>query len=124
MSSIYVSQNRFQVTLKPLRIPFPYMFSPLAIQLAHHHIDDTEQRDEVRDLIADANLFQRRDVDKRWSANVVAPGIGLAVRDYIKPELAFGGFDAPIGLACRHANLILRLLRVDRSRGDLLERLL
>ena len=89
MSSMYVSQNCFQVTLNPLRIPFPYIFSPLAIQLAHHNVDDTEQSDEICDLRAQANLLQRSDVDEGWSADMIAPGIWLAVRDHVKAKFTF-----------------------------------
>ena len=126
MSSIYVFQNRFQVTLNPLRIPFfrTCSSSPLAIQLAHHNIKDTEQGDEIRDLGAETNLLKRGDVDERWSADVIAPRIRLAVRDHVKAEFTFGRFDATIRFTRRDPDLILRFLGVDRPLGDLLDGLL
>src|ERR1041384_6476162 len=104
MSSMYVSQNRFQVTLNPFNIPFPYMFSPLAIQLAHHNVDHTEQQNEIGDLSAKTHLFQRGDVDEGWSADVITPGIRFPIRDNVESQLTFRGFAATIRLPSRHAN--------------------
>jgi hypothetical protein len=61
----YVFQNRFQVTPKSFKNTFSvHVHLLLAIQLAHHDIEHAEQRDEVRDLGADAHLLEAGDVDE------------------------------------------------------------
>src|ERR1041384_2800145 len=98
--------NRLAGRIHPLRIPFPYIIHisfvygafphapalesasytiwELSIQLAHHHIDHAKQQNEVCNLVAKTHLFQRGDVDKRWSADVITPRIRLAVRDRVE----------------------------------------
>ena len=90
----------------------------LTIQLTHHHIQDAEQSDEIRDLRAEAYLFQRRDVDERWGPDVITPRIRLAVRDDIEGEFTFGRFDPTVRFSGRYPDLILRFLRVDSVPGE------
>src|SRR5918996_906781 len=96
----------------------------LSIQLAHHNVNDTKQGDEIRNLFSDTNSLERSNVDERGSAHMIAPGIWLAVRDYVKAQLAFRGFNTTIRFPCRNPNLIDRFLRIDRALRDLLNGLL
>src|SRR5215207_10297257 len=55
---------------------------------------------------------------------MIAPRIRFAVRDDIKCQFTFGGFNATIRFPGRDPDLIRWFLRIDRPQGNLLDGLL
>jgi hypothetical protein len=70
-----------------------------SIHLSEDDIDAAEDRDHIGDVMAEAKILEDGEVDEAGGTNAVAIGVGRAVADEIEAELAFGRFDAAVGLA-------------------------
>src|SRR3990172_8407522 len=103
--------------MNPLIIPSPYIARSLAVSLAQHNVNAAENNHNVGNLRAFAQFTQHRQIDERWSANVIAIRIRLAGRDDVEAQLAFRPFHTPVRFTRRGADVVLRLAGHDLATG-------
>src|ERR1017187_766089 len=91
-----------------------------SIDLAEHDIDRADDRDEVRDEVANRHFRQRLQVDEARRPHVEAIWLVRPVRDEVEAELALRRLDR--GVRLPHGRLDhARRLSADRSLGVLLQ---
>src|ERR1035438_9081682 len=70
-----------------------------SVHLAEHNVHAAENDHGVGNPVAEAHVFEHRQIDEARRAHAVAIRIRRAVADQIKSELAFRAFDAAINFA-------------------------
>src|SRR5208282_1981279 len=71
----------------------------LAIHLPEHNINAAQDNDDIRNGMAEAHVFEDRQVDKTGRADAITPGRRPAVADEVKAQFTFGRFNAAVGFA-------------------------
>src|SRR5947199_8770769 len=72
-----------------------------AINLSHHDIDAAENYHHVSHGVAEAEVFQNRQVDETWRAHTITIRVGSAIADQIETEFSFSRFDSSVRFAHR-----------------------
>ena len=70
-----------------------------SIHFSHHDIDAAKDHHDVGDGVAEAHVFQDRQINEARRTHAITIRIRAAVADQIETELAFRSFDAAIRFA-------------------------
>src|SRR5204862_6275206 len=96
-----------------------------SVHLPEHDVDAAENYDHVGDRMADAHIFENRQVDEAGRTHAIAVRVRRAVANYIKAEFTLGRFDAAVGFADLRPEVAKLGLGInDRPFGNVFERLL
>src|SRR5947199_6910389 len=76
-----------------------------AIHFSHHDIDAAENYHHVSDGVAEAEVFQNRQVDETWRAHTITIRVGSAIADQIETEFSFRRFYSSVLFAHRRTKV-------------------